>query len=272
MQVQVFVGLQVSNSSFSWFHIRDKFHLARSSGSSSFQIMTNRSEWHIKQRFSWIQSGIYCYYACFIRVMWNLGWRTACRSDFHCFGQPYCETQIEHKIIMFAIQINGKKVVNLAIDILHNGDVWMASLWVSSHFVNSHFVNSQFVNSHLVNVDQVGNWQSGIDEVGVDKLGICGYLPLCQFKGTVVVVGRVSSSGEWPTYLDLFWRSQIQYCGVSPPVWLPTSLHPHSTFHTPPLYYTFHPQYVLHCDTKGIHFCQAYPQAMTNNIHTMLLS
>ena len=123
----------------------------------------------------------------------------------------------------------GKKVVNLAIDILHNGDVWMASLWVSSHFVNSHFVNSQFVNSHLVNVDQVGNWQSGIDEVGVDKLGICGYLPLCQFKGTVVVVGRVSSSGEWPTYLDLFWRSQIQYCGVSPPVWLPTSLHPHST-------------------------------------------
>ena len=36
----------------------------------------------------------------------------------------------------------------------------------------------------------------GIDEVGADKLGICGYLPLCQFKGMVIVVGRVCSNGN----------------------------------------------------------------------------
>lgn len=59
-------------------------------------------------------------------------------------------------LAMFAIQtiyacvniMENIKIVNLALDsyLLHDGDVWMASLWVSSRFINS-----QFVNSHLVN-------------------------------------------------------------------------------------------------------------------------
>ena len=122
-----------------------------------------------------------------------------------------------------------------------------------------------------INVDQVGNWRSGNRRSGswqIGNLWVSSTLPI-QRNG--IVVGRVCSSGEWswPAYLDLFWRWQIQYCGVSPPVWLPTSLHPplhlsHPSTILPLTHSTF---YIV---IQKVHFRQAYPQAMTNNIHTTL--
>ena len=133
---------------------------------------------------------------------------------------------------MFAIQIllnylcvnitENIKIVNLALGIycMMGMSGWLHCGYLPASSIPNFSILNLSILIWSINVDQVGNWWSGSWQIG--NLWISSTLPI-QRNGNS---GRVCSNGNWPAYLDLFWRWQIQYCGVSPPIWLPTSLHP----------------------------------------------